>query len=289
MPVRVKEITIAHSPDSDDAFMFYALAHNKLDTRGLKIHQVMKDIQSLNQIALNGQYEVSAISFAVYPEIADQYALMPCGSSMGDKYGPILVAKKNMSDGELRASIIAIPGRQTTAWLALQLFQPGLNVIVMPFDKILDAVANGEVNAGLLIHEGQLTYQSLGLQKVVDLGQWWHDVTNLPLPLGGNVVRKDLGAEMIKDATELFKASVEYSLAHREEALAYAMTFAKDMPRDLADKYVGMYVNERSVDFGEEGREALATLFRMGYEQGIYKDPVKVEFAEQHIYSTQSS
>src|ERR1700722_16431048 len=196
MTVRVKEITIAHSPDSDDAFMFYALAHNKIDTRGLKINQVMKDIQSLNQIALNAQYEVSAVSFAVYPEIADKYALMPCGSSMGDKYGPIVVAKKSLSDGELRGSIIAIPERQTTARLGLQFFQPGLSVVVMPFDKILDAVANGEVNAGLLIHEGQLTYQSLGLQKVVDLGQWWHDVTNLPLPLGGNVVRKDLGAEV---------------------------------------------------------------------------------------------
>ncbi len=283
MPVRVKEITIAHSPDSDDAFMFYALAHNKLDTRGLKINQVMKDIQSLNQIALNAQYEVSAISFAVYPEIAENYALMPCGSSMGDQYGPIVVAKKNLSDGELRASIVAIPGRQTTAWLTLQLFQPGLNVIVMPFDEILDAVASGAVNAGLLIHEGQLTYKSLGLQKVVDLGQWWHDVTNLPLPLGGNVVRKDLGSELIKDATELFKESVEYSLAHRDEALAYAMQFAKDIPRELADKYIGMYVNERTVDFGDEGRQALETLFRMAHERGIYKDPVNVEFVDQYI------
>jgi 1,4-dihydroxy-6-naphthoate synthase len=283
MPVRVKEITIAHSPDSDDAFMFYALAHNKLDTRGLKINQVMKDIQSLNQIALNAQYEVSAISFAVYPEIAENYALMPCGSSMGDQYGPIVVAKKNLSDGELRASIVAIPGRQTTAWLTLQLFQPGLNVVVMPFDEILDAVASGAVNAGLLIHEGQLTYKSLGLQKVVDLGQWWHDVTNLPLPLGGNVVRKDLGSELIKDATELFKESVEYSLAHRDEALAYAMQFAKDIPRELADKYIGMYVNERTVDFGDEGRQALETLFRMAHERGIYKDPVNVEFVDQYI------
>ncbi|MDR3616936.1 MAG: hypothetical protein P4L53_25485 [Candidatus Obscuribacterales bacterium] len=280
MPVDVEQISIAHSPDSDDAFMFYALAKGKVDTKGLKINQVMKDIQTLNEEAKKGLYEVTAISFGVYPEIADRYALMPCGSSMGDKYGPIIVAKKHLSDEQLKQAKIAVPGKQTTAWLALQLFQPGLNAVMMPFDRILDAVASGEVDAGLLIHEGQLTYKDLGLAKIVDLGEWWHDLTGLPLPLGGNSVRKDIGAQRMKDVTEIFKASVVYSLEHRKEALEYALSFARDMEETLADKYVGMYVNERTVDFGDDGRKALRLMFDMAYEKGILKEPVKIEFVE---------
>jgi 1,4-dihydroxy-6-naphthoate synthase len=280
MPVDVEQISIAHSPDSDDAFMFYALAKGKVDTKGLTIKQVMKDIQTLNEESKKGLYEVTAISFGVYPEIADRYALMPCGSSMGDKYGPIIVAKKHLSDEQLKQAKIAVPGKQTTAWLALQLFQPGLNAVMMPFDQILSAVASGEVDAGLLIHEGQLTYKDMGLEKIVDLGEWWHDLTGLPLPLGGNSVRKDIGAQRMKDVTEIFKASVVYSLEHRKEALEYALSFARDMPEALADKYVGMYVNERTVDFGEDGRKALRLMFDMAYQKGILKEPVKIEFVE---------
>jgi len=280
MLVDVEQISIAHSPDSDDAFMFYALAKGKVDTKGLKIKQVMKDIQTLNEESKKGLYEVTAISFGVYPEIADRYALMPCGSSMGDKYGPIIVAKKPLSNEQLKQAKIAVPGKQTTAWLALQLFQPGLNAVMMPFDCILEAVESGEVDAGLLIHEGQLTYKDMGLEKIVDLGEWWHEITGLPLPLGGNSVRKDIGAQRMKDVTEIFKASVVYSLEHRQEALEYALSFARNMPEKLADQYVGMYVNERTVDFGDDGRKALRLMFDLAYEKGILKEPVKIEFVE---------
>jgi 1,4-dihydroxy-6-naphthoate synthase len=280
MAVQLKEITIAHSPDSDDAFMFYALAKDKLDTKGLKINQVLKDIQSLNHDAINKVYEVSAISFAAYPHVCKDYALMPCGASMGYKYGPIVIAQKDMSDEQLKKTTIAIPGKLTTAYLALQLFQPGLDVVEMPFDKILDAVKNGEVEAGLLIHEGQLTYQSLGLKKVVDLGEWWYDLTSLPLPLGGNVVRKDLGPKMMKEVTQLLKDAIVFALEHRADALDYAMTFARDMQKELADKFVGMYVNELTVDYGESGRQAVRKLFEMAHEKGIHKELVVPEFVD---------
>ncbi len=276
--VQLKEITIAHSPDSDDAFMFYALAHEKLDTRGVKVNQVLKDIQSLNHDAINGRYEVSAISFAAYPLVCDRYALMPCGASMGYKYGPVVVSRRKLSREELRRTRVAIPGLLTTAWLALQLYEPGLEFVEMPFDKILDAVIAGEVEAGLLIHEGQLTYGQLGLEKVVDLGEWWFQETGLPLPLGGNVIRKDLGEAMVKQITKLLQDSIVYSLEHRPEALDYAMTFARDMEPHLADKFVGMYVNELTVDYGENGRKALALLFQRAFEKGIVKEKVAVEF-----------
>jgi len=276
--VQLKEITVAHSPDSDDAFMFYALAHDKLDTRGVKVNQVLKDIQSLNHDAINGRYEVSAISFAAYPLVADRYALMPCGASMGYKYGPIVVAKRPFTVDELKGTTVAIPGKLTTAWLALQLWQPGLTVVEMPFDKILEAVSDGQVDAGLLIHEGQLTYGQSGLVKVVDLGEWWFEETGLPLPLGGNVIRKDLGEAMVKQITKLLQDSIVYSLEHRAEALDYAMTFARDMEKRLADKFVGMYVNELTVDYGENGRKALSLLFQRAHERGIVKQPVAVEF-----------
>jgi 1,4-dihydroxy-6-naphthoate synthase len=278
MVVQTNEITVAHSPDPDDAFMFYAVAANKLDTNGLKIKQVMKDIQTLNQEAVNKKYEVSAISFAAYPAIAEHYALMSCGASMGYKYGPILVAKRPLSDQELKGSLIAIPGELTTAYLVLQLFQADLKVTVCPFNEILDAVERGDVDAGLLIHEGQLTYAASGLQKIVDLGEWWYDLTSLPLPLGGNAVRRDLGAQRMREVTLILKESILYSLQHREEALEYALSFARDMQKDLADKYVGMYVNDLTVDCGEDGRRAVQLLFKMAYEKGIYKKLIEPEF-----------
>jgi 1,4-dihydroxy-6-naphthoate synthase len=278
MPVAVKEITIAHSPDSDDAFMFYALAKDKLNTGGLKVNQVLKDIQSLNVDAINGKYEVSAISFAAYPSVAERYALMPCGASIGFKYGPILVANKKMDKDAVKTATVAIPGKLTTAYLVLQLWQSGLNVVEMPFDQIQHAVKDGSVDAGLIIHEGQLTFGEMGLEKIVDLGEWWFDETGLPLPLGGNVVRKDLGPDLIKQATKLLQASIVHSLEHRQEALDYALEFAREMGRDLADKFVGMYVNDFTVDYGEQGREALKRLFAMAYEKGVIKEPVTLEF-----------
>lgn len=280
MAVQAKEITIAHSPDSDDAFMFYALAREKLDTRGLTIHQVLKDIQSLNQDAMAGKYEVSAISFAAYPLVSDKYALMPCGASMGYKYGPMVVARQDFNAADLTQATVAIPGKLTTAYLTLQLFQPGLKVVEMAFDAILDAVKEGKVDAGLIIHEGQLTYKELGLKKIVDLGEWWFDETGLPLPLGGNVIRKDLGDDLMQQVTDLLKQSIVYSLEHRKDALDYALEYARGMEsnRDMADRFVGMYVNELTVDYGENGRKAITELFKRAHEKGLVEKPVQVEF-----------
>jgi 1,4-dihydroxy-6-naphthoate synthase len=280
MAVKLSEITIAHSPDSDDAFMFYALAKDKLGIPGLKINQVLKDIQSLNQDAINGKYEVSAISFAAYPQVAHRYALMPCGASMGYKYGPMIVAKKPVDKNSLSSLKIAIPGKLTTAYLVLRLFEQNLDVVEMPFDRIIEAVAGGEVDAGLIIHEGQLTYADAGLTKILDLGDWWYELTQLPLPLGGNVIRKDLGTEMMQETTRLLKDSIVYSLNHRPEALEYALTFARDMATPLADKFIGMYVNDLTVDYGQAGRQALVTLFEMAYKKGLLDKPVSLEFVE---------
>lgn len=273
-----KEITVAHSPDSDDAFMFYALAKDKLDTQGLKVNQVLKDIQSLNQDAINGKYEVSAISFAAYPLVSDKYALMPCGASMGFKYGPMVIAKPGIKKEDLKGLTVAIPGELTTAFLTMNMWMPGLKTVNVHFDEIPAYVRDGKADAGLIIHEGQLTYKTFGLDLIVDLGQWWYDETGLPLPLGGNVIRKDLGAELIHLSTKLLKGSIEYSLAHRPEALEYALTFARDMPPELADKFVGMYVNEMTVDYGDLGRTAISRLFAEAYKRGVIKEAVKVEF-----------
>lgn len=280
MAVQVKEITIAHSPDSDDAFMFYALAKDKIDTKGLTVHQVLKDIQSLNQDAINGKYEVSAISFAAYPLVKDKYKLMPCGCSMGDNYGPMVIAKPGVTKESLKDKLVAIPGPLTTAYLAMQLWMPGLKVVEVPFDEIIDYVVAGKADAGLIIHEGQLTFQNSGLNLIVDLGVWWQQETGLPLPLGGNVVRKDLGDKLVKEATDLFKASIVYSLEHRKDALDYAMTFARDMERELADKFVGMYVNETTVDYGERGRKAVTKLFEVAFAKGITKELIVPEFVD---------
>jgi 1,4-dihydroxy-6-naphthoate synthase len=282
MITATQTITIAHSPDSDDAFMFYGLAAEKLDTKGFTIKQVLKDIQSLNVDAINGVYEVSAISFAAYPEVCDKYALMPCGASMGLNYGPMVVAREPMTAEQLSNVKLAIPGQLTTAYLAMRLFQPILNnVVVIPFDKILDAVKSGEVDAGLIIHEGQLTYSQEGLHKIVDLGEWWYQLTNgLPLPLGGNIVRKDLGEQNMKVVTKLLQDGIKYSLAHRTEALEYAMQFARELRKEQADKFVGMYVNDLTVDYGENGREALRRLFKMAFDKGIINREIKVEFVD---------
>ncbi|MBX9942296.1 MAG: hypothetical protein K2Y32_23745 [Candidatus Obscuribacterales bacterium] len=280
MTVQTKEITIAHSPDSDDAFMFYALAKDKLDTRGLTVHQVLKDIQSLNQDAINGRYEVSAISFAAYPLVKDRYKLMPCGASMGDNYGPMVIAKPGVNAENLKDKTVAIPGKLTTAYLTLNLWQPGLNVVEVPFDQIIDYVVEGKADAGLIIHEGQLMYKESGLELIVDLGVWWQKETGLPLPLGGNVVRKDLGDTLVKEVTDMFKSAIVYALEHRQDALDYAMTFARDMKRELADKFVGMYVNELTVDYGERGRQAVRKLFEMAYEKGVTKELIVPEFVD---------
>lgn len=260
--------------------MFYALANDKLDTKGLVVHQVLKDIQSLNQDAINGRYEVSAISFAAYPFVKDKYMLMPCGASMGDNYGPMVIAKPGVTKENLKDKTIAIPGKLTTAYLTLQLWMPGLKVVEVPFNEIIDYVVAGKADAGLIIHEGQLMFQESGLELIVDLGVWWHDETGLPLPLGGNVVRKDLGEKTVKDATELFKTAVVYALDHRQEALDYAMTFARDMKRSLADKFVGMYVNDLTVDYGERGRKAVAKLFEMAYAKGLTTELIVPEFVD---------
>lgn len=278
MVTAVKEITIAHSPDSDDAFMFYGLASEQVETYGIKVNQVLKDIQSLNIDALNGVYEVSAISFATYPDIESTYALMPCGASMGLNYGPMVVTKKPLNLSDLRNVQIAIPGKRTTAYLALQLLEPKLNVVEMPFDQILEAVRDGQVDAGLIIHEGQLTYKQEGLSQVVDLGKWWYQETGLPLPLGGNVVRKDIGPELMKQATKMLQDSIKYALSHREEALKYALRFARGLQNDEADKFVGMYVNDLTVDYGDQGRAAVRLLFDSAYEKGVISRKMNPQF-----------
>ncbi len=276
----MQKIRIAHSPDSDDAFMFYALAKEKIDTQGFTFEHILKDIQTLNEAALAGTYEVSAISIHAYPKVADKYMLLPTGSSMGDRYGPMLLAKRPLSSEELKQKVIAVPGEMTTAFLALKLYLPEVKHQVMPFDQIMPAILQDEIEVGLIIHEGQLTYKEKGLHKLVDLGEWWYQETGLPLPLGGNVIRKDLGLDTMKTVSRLIRQSIQYSLDHREEALAYALQFAGDMAPDLADRFVGMYVNHWTLDYGDVGRKAVKTLLQKGFEAGIIKDKVNVEFLE---------
>lgn len=278
MTVKLRELSIAHSPDTDDAFMYFGLAENKVDTRGVVVKQVMKDIQSLNVEALNGTYEVSAISFAAYPRVRHLYKLLSCGSSMGENYGPMVVARQPLSEAELKQCTIAIPGLETSAYLTMQLWQPGLKVVAMPFDQILEAVVAGKVDAGLIIHEGQLTYKEAGLTQIVDLGVWWHEQTGLPLPLGGNAVRKDLGDEMMQEALRIFRSSVLYALENRSQALDYALSFARDMDPQMADRFVHMYVNDLTVDLGRRGKEAVTLFYRLAYEKGILKELVVPEF-----------
>ncbi|MHB2149959.1 menaquinone biosynthesis family protein [Calditrichota bacterium LG25] len=276
----MQRIRIAHSPDSDDAFMFYALAKEKIDTGGFVFEHILKDIQTLNEEALRGVYEVSAISIHAYPKVADKYMLLPTGSSMGDQYGPMIIAKQNLTKEDLKQKVIAVPGEMTTAFLALKLYLPEAQYKVVPFDQIMPAVLEDQFEAGLIIHEGQLTYSEKGLVKIIDLGEWWHEDTGLPLPLGGNVIRKDLGLETMKKVSRLIRQSIQYSLDHREEALEYALQFAGDMAPDLADRFVGMYVNHWTLDYGDIGRNAVRTLLQRGFEAGIIKNRPQVEFLE---------
>ena len=276
-----EQIRIGHSPDSDDAFMFYPLANGLIPTAGFEIVQVAEDIESLNQRAVNGELEVTAISVHAYAYVANHYALMPCGASIGDRYGPLVVSKKTMQREDLAAKKIAIPGEMTTAYLTLRLCQPDFDPEVVPFDQILPYVQEGNADAGLIIHEGQLTYGRAGLHKVVDLGEWWHEETGLPLPLGANAIRRDLGAEKIRRITSLIKQSIQYSLEHREGGLAYAMNYARDMETELADRFVGMYVNDYTLDYGEKGRAGVRELMERGYRSGVIPHPVDVEFATE--------
>ncbi len=276
----MQKITIAHSPDSDDAFMFYALANNVFDTGELEFHHVLKDIETLNKEALKGTYEVSAISIHAYPQLADQYILMPTGSSMGDKYGPMIVSEKELSIKDLNNITIAVPGEMTTALLAMRLFNPNLKYKVVPFDQIIPQIKEGKFEAGLIIHEGQLTYAEEGLYKILDMGQWWFEETGLPLPLGGNVIRCNLGNDLMHTISDFIKRSIQYSLDHREDALKYALKFAGDMDPKLADKFVGMYVNHWTIDYGETGRKAIRTLLQRGYDAGIINKKITVEFLD---------
>jgi 5,8-dihydroxy-2-naphthoate synthase len=275
----VTTIRVGHSPDSDDAFMFYALTHDKLDTGGLRFVHQLEDIETLNQRALRGELEVSAVSIHALAYLADRYALLASGASMGDQYGPTLVTREPVTLDGLRGRTIAIPGTLTTAYLTLQLcLGKDVPVVVLPFDQILPAVAAGRADAGLLIHEGQLYYGERGLHKVVDLGQWWHEQTGLPLPLGGNVVRKDLGAAMVDRIARLLKQSIRYALDHRAEALEYAMRYARDLEPALADRFVGMYVNDWTLDYGPRGCEAVRTLLERAAVAGLVPGPIAVQF-----------
>jgi 1,4-dihydroxy-6-naphthoate synthase len=276
----VRTISVAHSPDSDDAFMFYGLATNKLETEGLKFQHTLKDIQTLNEDAMNGVYDVTAISFHAYAYISDKYALLPHGASIGDKYGPIVVAKEPRKPEEIGNMTIAVPGELTSAYLALRLYNDKFDHIVVPFDQIIDAVQNGKADAGLLIHEGQLFYKQLGLDKVLDLGEWWFERTGLPLPMGGNAIRRDLGPDLMKQVSKHLHRSIQYSMDNREDALAYAMQFARDMSPEVADRFVAMWVNELTLDYGERGREGVRRLLQEGYDAGIIPNRVQVDFVD---------
>lgn len=271
-------ITIAHSPDSDDAFMFYGLARGGVPTGDLEVAHLLADIETLNRHAREGRHEVTAISFHAYPHVADKYALMTCGGSIGDGYGPLLVAREPMEPEAVAGTTVAVPGTLTSAYLALQLFAPGVATRVVPFDRILEEVREGRAEVGLIIHEGQLTYGGQGVFKVRDLGAWWKEETGLPLPLGGNAVRRDLGAETMARLARLVRATVEHSLAHRPQALEYAMSFARGMDPAVADRFVGMWVNDMTVEMGERGRRAVQTFLDRGFEAGIVPRRVALDF-----------
>ena len=274
-----RTISVAHSPDSDDAFMFYGLATNKLDTGGLTFTHVLKDIQTLNEEAFKGTYDVTAVSFHAYAYISDKYLLLPHGASIGDNYGPILVAREPIAASEISKLKIAVPGTLTSAFLALRIVNRDFEYEVVPFDKIIDAVQSGKCDAGLLIHEGQLFYESLGLHKILDLGEWWHERTGLPLPMGGNVIRRDLGPEIIQQVSRCLRDSIQYSLDNRDDALSYAMQFARDMDVALADRFVAMWVNDLTLEYSDRAREAVKLMLNEGFELGIIPKRPVVEFA----------
>jgi 1,4-dihydroxy-6-naphthoate synthase len=274
------KISLAHSPDSDDAFMFYGLASGHVDSGDLQVEHVLQDIESLNRAAREGRHEVTAISFHAYPYVADRYALMPCGGSIGDGYGPLLVAREPLAPQDVRKHTVAVPGTLTTAYLALQLFAPGVKTRVVPFDQIIEEVAEGRADVGLIIHEGQLTYRGSGLHRILDLGARWKEETDLPLPLGGNAVRRDLGPDLVRRLTQLVRATVRYSLEHRPEALQYALRFARGMDPAVADRFVGMWVNEMTIDCGERGKQAVRELLRRGHAAGVIPTLVEPDFVD---------
>jgi len=276
--VHPMQLKLAHSPDSDDAFMFYALAEGKVGSGELEFLHVLEDIETLNRKALDEVYDITAISFHAYPYLSDKYGLLTCGASFGEGYGPLLVAKADLRLEELKGRRVAVPGAMTTACLVLKLAQPELDTVVAPFDRILEKVEKGEVDAGLIIHEGQLTYEKQGFHKLLDLGEWWQQQTGLPLPLGGNAIRRALGPERIREVARLLKASIEYGLEHREETLAYALRFGRGLEPQLADRFVEMYVNHWTLDYGEKGRQAVQKLLDWGAEEGILPSRVKVDF-----------
>src|SRR5213596_383836 len=280
--------TLGHSPDPDDAFMFYAMAENKIDLRGYRFDHRLEDIQTLNERARRGELHISAISIHAYAYVAKNYALLPCGASMGDGYGPVVVQKRSTLNAQrstpnpdlLRQRVIAVPGEMTSAFLALQLFLGKFDYVVVPFDKIFDAIKSGRADAGLIIHEGQLTYAQGGFEKIVDLGDWWKHQTGLPLPLGGNVVRKDIPPAVRHDISEIIRESIDYGLAHRDEAVRHSLAYARDMGSKLTDKFIGMYVNEFTRDYGETGRAAIRKFLTDAHNKGYIDIPVEVEFVE---------
>jgi 1,4-dihydroxy-6-naphthoate synthase len=277
--MKENRITVAHSPDSDDAFMFFGLASGNVDTGGIIIDQVLADIETLNRAAFEGRYEVTAVSFHAYAHLRDKYALLPHGASMGDRYGPIVVAREG-GPTEVKGARIAIPGTLTTAYLALRLYEPTFEYVVVPFDEIQHAVLDGKAEAGLLIHEGQLTYSEEGLRKVVDLGEWWSEKTGgLPLPLGGNIIRRDLGPEVIPQVSKMLHDSIAYALSHRPEAVEYALQFGRGLDRARTDRFVGMYVNELTLSYGERGRRGVERLMTEAFDRGLIPQRVPVEFA----------
>jgi 5,8-dihydroxy-2-naphthoate synthase len=278
--VAALELKLAHSPDSDDAFMFYALATKRIRTRKLKFTHVLEDIESLNQKARDGIYDITAMSFHAYAHLADRYLLLPSGASFGDRYGPIVVAKNPLGKDGLKKKRVAVPGKWTTAHLVLQLYESDFKAVFVPFDRVLGSVARGDTDAGVVIHEGQLTYAREGLRKIVDLGEWWHQETRLPLPLGGNAIKRSLDASVVQKVAKLMKESIQYSLEHREEALEYALQFARGLDTSTADQFVSMYVNNWTLDYGELGRQAVQTLLDRGFEKGILPQHVKAEFIE---------
>ncbi len=274
-------LQLAHSPDSDDAFMFYALATGKVRLPGVKFTHILSDIESLNHAALTETYDVTAVSFYGYTFVADKYVLLDCGASFGEGYGPIVVASHPIKKNDLAGKKIAVAGTRTTSYLALKLFEPNVETVSMPFDKIMAAVQSREVEAGLLIHEGQLLFSQIGLHKVVDLGQWWQESTGLPLPLGANAVRRSLGADMGRQIARIIRESVSFALEHREPAVEYALQFARDMDPMLADKFIGMYVNRWTLDYGEEGRRAVRELYKRGIAAGLVDPSFKVDFLSE--------
>jgi len=274
-------ISIAHSPDSDDAFMFYGLATNKIRVPGYRFTHTLTDIETLNQRAQNEAfYDISAISFHAYPYVQENYTLMGCGGSVGEGYGPMIVSSRNLTTDDLKKIKIAVPGTLTTAFLALKVFNPELETEVVPFDQIIPSILAGKYDAGLIIHEGQLTYHTSGLHKVIDLGVWWRETTGLVLPLGGNAIRRSLGVGVHKTCSQALRDSIQHALDHREQALEYAMQFARDLDTTLASRFVSMYVNERTLDYGADGREAIRRLLDLGYERGVITVKPQVDFVD---------